>query len=158
MWKEFKEAFEGWTEDIFMVADRLVLKLLRNYLVVHGVWVKAQAGSNSFAKILNELLVEETQYVWTEEEIRKHIADYENVFLSNLNPLNVRQPETITPGTIPNVRTTIEGTPQLGEPSVLPSRQQSVLGSPRTNPVRPSLEPQAYRQYNPTPHPVFGTS
>jgi hypothetical protein len=62
LWEEFRESFEGWTLELLETATREVLKELRTYLVTHGVWVRRQAGSNSFARTLYEVLENEERY------------------------------------------------------------------------------------------------
>ena len=71
LWEEFREGFEEWDAELFGKASREALKDLRTYLTRHGVWVKRQAGSNSYARILMETLQEDTMHEWTEEEIQE---------------------------------------------------------------------------------------
>jgi hypothetical protein len=68
LWEEFRESFEGWTFELLETAHRLALKELRTYLVTHGVWVRKQVGSISFARTLLDILDDDVRHESTEEE------------------------------------------------------------------------------------------
>jgi hypothetical protein len=59
LWEEFKEDFEEWSVDWFTRATTEALKEIRTYLVRNGVWVRPQAGSNLYTKVLQEVIKEE---------------------------------------------------------------------------------------------------
>ncbi|RKF77456.1 integrase and RNaseH domain-containing protein [Golovinomyces cichoracearum] len=88
LWKDFREDFERWSIDIFKISNRTALKKLRDHLVTHGVWIKAQAVSISYAKVLQECLDSDIRYDWTEQEINDHLIEYRGLFDSRSNPTN----------------------------------------------------------------------
>src|SRR3954468_22768537 len=53
-WEIFQEDFEGFTVEVFKKAHRTALKLLREELIIHGVWCKKSRGSTSYAKVLQD--------------------------------------------------------------------------------------------------------
>jgi hypothetical protein len=85
LWEDFRDEFEGWTPDIFKLASRGALKVLRIYLTTHGVWVKTASGT-SFAKVLHDCLEEDTRHEWTKEEIEQHLRMHPGNFNSRWNP------------------------------------------------------------------------
>jgi hypothetical protein len=147
LWEEFKEDFEEWSVDWFTRATMEALKEIRTYLVRNGVWVRPQAGSNSYAKVLQEVIREEARHEWTDAEIQEHTTRYgiepdtrtNTGAAVNILPIpepspqgNIRQTPGTTPGTLPDVR----------QPST--AREET-----------PRPPPQAYERFSPTPHPVF---
>ncbi|RKF83340.1 hypothetical protein GcM3_014031 [Golovinomyces cichoracearum] len=76
---------------------KTVLKKLRDYLVTHGVWVKTQAGSISYAKVLQECLDSKEQHKWTEKEIENHLIEYRGMFDSKWNPESKLKDNPILP-------------------------------------------------------------
>ena len=86
LWKDFREDFEGWSLENFKIGNRTALKKLRDYLITHGVWIRAQAGSTSYAKVLYECLENDEQHQWTEKEINDHLIEYRGLFDSHWNP------------------------------------------------------------------------
>ncbi|KAM0157029.1 hypothetical protein ACHAPG_004917 [Botrytis cinerea] len=56
LWEEFQEWYEGWTDATFKIAHREALKLVRIQLILHGFQVRQTRGSNSYAKVLVELI------------------------------------------------------------------------------------------------------
>jgi hypothetical protein len=99
LWKDFRDEFDGWTLDIFKLASKGALKVLRIYLTTHGVWIKEASGI-SFAKVLHDCLGENTRHEWTKEEIDQHLDIHPGNFNSRWNPRN-SQPRTLyqTPST-----------------------------------------------------------
>ena len=98
LWNDFHEEFNGWTLDIFKVANRAALKMLRFHLTTHGVWIRAGVGI-SFAKGLYDCLQEVTQHEWTTEEIEEHLKEYPDNFNSRWNPTRDHAP-TIRPSSL----------------------------------------------------------
>ncbi|KAI1006879.1 hypothetical protein K3495_g1347 [Podosphaera aphanis] len=86
LWKDFREDFEGWSLENFKIGNRTALKKLRDHLITHGVWIRAQAGSISYAKVLYECLENDEQHQWTEREINDHLLEYRGLFDSHWNP------------------------------------------------------------------------
>ncbi|RKF77470.1 hypothetical protein GcC1_063018, partial [Golovinomyces cichoracearum] len=64
----FQENFAEWTTQIFDIADRLLLRDLRDYLRNNGVFIDSKAGVR-YAKQLENVLTQETEHNWTEQEI-----------------------------------------------------------------------------------------
>jgi len=71
LWQIFHEDFEGFTFDIFRLGHRIVVRELREQLVIQGVWVRGPRGSISYAKTLQDCLDETTPADWTEEAIKE---------------------------------------------------------------------------------------
>lgn len=95
LWNDFREEFDGWTLEIFKVANRAALKMLRFHLTTHGVWIRGGIGI-SFAKGLYDCLQEVTQHEWTDEEIEDHLKNHPDNFNSRWNPARGQSP-TIRP-------------------------------------------------------------
>lgn len=140
LWREFREDFEEWEAEWFAKATREALKELRTYLVTHGVWVRPQAGSASYARILQEVVAEETRHEWTEGEIQANLNEYgERTTIRTEGTLGASQPSHQSP----QVQASREATLQ---PTVRPSL-------PRDEPLRPPYRP--YERFSPAVHPVF---
>jgi hypothetical protein len=71
LWYTFREDFEGVIINILNIAQRTALRELREYLIIHGVWVKPAKGSTSYAKALYDCLSKDTPSEWTEERIEE---------------------------------------------------------------------------------------
>jgi hypothetical protein len=151
LWEEFRESFEGWTIEILETAHRIALKELRTYLVTHGVWVRKQVGSISFAKTLQDVIDNDVRHEWTEEEIRE-VIDSGKEFHSKLNS---EYQET---------RTTIEHDRTVTNQSQNQENreQNEITRTPTRTTLRPGQPPRdetpcppsrPYRQFNDTPHP-----
>ena len=95
LWNDFHDEFNGWTPDIFKVANKTALKMLRLHLTTHGVWIRISPGI-SFAKGLYDCLHEETQHEWTKEDIENHLKEHPDNFNSRWNPAR-DQSRTIRP-------------------------------------------------------------
>ena len=67
LWETVKEDFEGFTLEILSIVSREALRDLRDCLICRDVWVKPARGSNSYARVFNELLNEEIPAEWTDE-------------------------------------------------------------------------------------------
>jgi hypothetical protein len=149
LWEEFREGFEGWTQDLFDEASREALKELRTYLVDHGVWVRPARGIK-FSRALIRTLEEETQHQWTDDEIteEQERRDKATSRVRQNSPV-VREPSTVreqgiqeeASGQIPIVREPIatqgndlqEESSGRGQSTI--RRQGSVSTSPRDTPV-----------------------
>ena len=140
LWEEFRESFEGWTQEQFTIATREALKELRTYLTSNGVWIRKQAGSNSYAKILYEVLTEEQQHMWTPEEIEEQIQTGQ--FNSELNQLPLQQPELQSTRTIE---------PQSQDERPIRTIERTDLNTPMDETPQPPIQP--YRRFNDNPHP-----
>ncbi|RKF77232.1 hypothetical protein GcC1_065016, partial [Golovinomyces cichoracearum] len=64
----FQEDFAEWTTQIFDIDDRLLLRDLRDYLRNKGVFIDSKAGVR-YAKQFENVLTQETEHNWTEQEI-----------------------------------------------------------------------------------------
>ncbi len=63
----FKEDFEGWTIDTQKLANREIVRDLRNFLRRYGVRVEKKGGP--IVESLQEIIDNPREPVWTEEEI-----------------------------------------------------------------------------------------
>ncbi|RKF59797.1 hypothetical protein OnM2_057062, partial [Erysiphe neolycopersici] len=81
----FQEDFAGWTSAIFDVADRLLLRDLRDYLRHNGVLIENRPGVK-YAKQLENVLTQDIEHVWTEQEIE--YVTKRGHFNSRFNPQN----------------------------------------------------------------------
>jgi hypothetical protein len=68
LWITFRDDFERWTEQSFKTAINVVLRLLRNFLRKHDVWISRQKRK-TIARLLQAVLEKETETTWTEEKI-----------------------------------------------------------------------------------------
>ncbi|KAJ6114229.1 hypothetical protein N7486_000007 [Penicillium sp. IBT 16267x] len=80
LWNDFHEEFNGCTLDIFKVANKTALRMLRLHLTTHGVWIR------------------DTQHEWTKEDIEDHLKEHPDNFNSRWNPAR-DQSWTIRPST-----------------------------------------------------------
>ncbi|KAJ5379608.1 hypothetical protein N7509_012727 [Penicillium cosmopolitanum] len=85
LWNDFREEFDGWTQDTLKVASKTALKMLRLHLTTNGVWIKIAIGV-SYAKGLYDCLQEDTQHEWTKEDIEAHLKEHPDNFNSRWNP------------------------------------------------------------------------
>jgi outer membrane autotransporter protein len=113
------------------------LKETRTYLVRNGVWVRPQAGFNSYAKVLQEVVKEEARHEWTDTEIQEHTARHgvklDTRIIANIA---INTPLTLEPSLQGGVRHI---------PGITLGTKEEVPRSPY----------QAYERFNPTPHPIF---
>ncbi|RKF54093.1 integrase and RNaseH domain-containing protein [Golovinomyces cichoracearum] len=80
----FQEDFEGWTKDIFALADSGVRRMLRDFLNDHGIYTPK---SRSHISIYLAYLVNATSLPeWPENEIEKQIKEA-RIFDSALRPV-----------------------------------------------------------------------
>jgi hypothetical protein len=85
LWNDFHDEFNGWTLDIFKVANKTALKMLRLHVTTHGVWIRVGPGI-SVAKGLYDCLQEDTRHEWTKEDIEDHLKEHPDNFNSRWNP------------------------------------------------------------------------
>ena len=83
LWEYFKEDFEGWTTEIFSLANTDLRRDLRNYLRDHGVFVVKDG--KKIAERLADVVKNEEYHEWTDEEIKLQIST-SNTFNSRFNP------------------------------------------------------------------------
>jgi len=67
LWECFKEDFEGWTIDIWKLANGEIVRDMRNFLRRYGVMVEKNGGP--ITQSLQEIIDNTEEPVWTEEEI-----------------------------------------------------------------------------------------
>ncbi|RKF76465.1 hypothetical protein GcM1_227076 [Golovinomyces cichoracearum] len=76
LWKDFREDFEGRSLESFNKGNRGALKRLRSHLVTHGVQVRPQMGSVSYAKTLQERVDNDKPHKLTKDEILDHLEEH----------------------------------------------------------------------------------
>ncbi|RKF76380.1 hypothetical protein GcC1_072032, partial [Golovinomyces cichoracearum] len=64
----FQEDFAEWTIKLFDIADRLLLRDLRDHLRQNGVFIENRPGVK-YAKQLENILTQDVEHNWTEQEI-----------------------------------------------------------------------------------------
>ncbi|KAF3400190.1 hypothetical protein F1880_008399 [Penicillium rolfsii] len=101
----FRDEFDGWTLDIFKVASKSALKMLRLHLTTHGEWIRTGIGM-SFAKGLYDCLQEVTQHEWTKDDIEAHLKEHPDNFNSRWNPSRDQTP-TIRPSSLATRSTSV---------------------------------------------------
>ncbi|POS82113.1 hypothetical protein EPUL_006674 [Erysiphe pulchra] len=79
----FQEDFAEWTTEIFDVADRLLLRDLRDHLRKNGVFTECKPGIK-YAKQLENILKQDVNHNWTEQEI-EYVSN-RGIFNSRFNP------------------------------------------------------------------------
>ncbi|RDW58865.1 hypothetical protein BP6252_13341 [Coleophoma cylindrospora] len=150
LWEEYREAFEDWKEEWFTGASTKALKELRTYLTTHGVWVRPQAGSNSYAKVLQEVLDEEQPHKWTEDEIQEHLKKHKVMYSDEHGTRTDTTSQTVTN----HQNRTQEETPIVQTPQ--PEEQPSPV---RTSPVPTSVTGQVpyqpFTRFTPDVHPAL---
>jgi hypothetical protein len=82
LWEYFKEDFEGWTTEIFALANTDLRRDLRNYLRDHGVFVVKDG--KKIAERLADVVKNEEYHEWTDEEIKLQMST-SNTFNSRFN-------------------------------------------------------------------------
>ena len=65
----FKQDFEGWTEELFDLADRNIHSTLRTYLKNHRILIGTEGIKVKNFKLLFALLQEEEYRKWPSEEV-----------------------------------------------------------------------------------------
>ncbi len=68
LWITFRDDFEKWTEQSFKATTNDVLRLLRNFLRKHDVWISRQKRK-TIARSLQEVLEKDIKTTWTEKKI-----------------------------------------------------------------------------------------
>jgi hypothetical protein len=164
LWEEFREGFEGWTTEIFSQASREAIKDLRTYLFEHGVWVREQKGSISYAQTLVEVLEDEEQHEWTKEEEERRSKERKRRIQTELP---TRQATPNTPRTTITQPQTLHTELSIGQDlaqseHIQREQQLRSLNSDRNERTDLPRQPQTYdRQYppyqrfSPTPHPIL---
>ena len=84
LWTEFRGHFDGWTKEMFVLATRKATQDLRTTLVQNGVWVPL-TDKASYSDALIQVLDEDSQHKWTEEEILEQLES-NRPFNSKYNP------------------------------------------------------------------------
>ena len=84
LWEYFQEDFETFTKDTFALADTTSIRELRDILRAKGVYVKRARGK-PIAKALADVLQQEVQPEWPEDEFDKQLNAPDG-FNSRLNP------------------------------------------------------------------------
>ncbi|POS82599.1 hypothetical protein EPUL_006820 [Erysiphe pulchra] len=79
----FQEDFAEWTTEIFDVADKLLLRDLRDHLRKNGVFIECKPGIK-YAKQLENILKQDVNHNWTEQEI-EYVSN-RGIFNSRFNP------------------------------------------------------------------------
>ncbi|TQS34416.1 hypothetical protein Golomagni_05202, partial [Golovinomyces magnicellulatus] len=74
LWEVFREDFEGWVADDFVIAHKNAVRILRDHLLENGVWVTKKKGF-AIPIALQQVLEEESQHVWPSEEIHAQIPE-----------------------------------------------------------------------------------
>ena len=133
LWNIFHEDFEGFTVDLFGKANRIALRELREYLVVHVVWVRPPRGSISYAKVFYECLNKESPAEWTPERLRD--ADMIKSRMAQIEPTD-RSPQ-VSQYLLPPVQPRTHQSQANPHPQVQPN-----LGGPSPPPPLPGLSPQ----------------
>ena len=67
LWEEFRDDFQGWTQELFAMLDRKAAKALRDHLVLRDVWIEKPRGGRSWAQCFMTLLEEDERAEWTQE-------------------------------------------------------------------------------------------
>ncbi|RKF64806.1 hypothetical protein GcM3_129022 [Golovinomyces cichoracearum] len=75
IWEEFGAhqddgGFYEWTEHVFAMADKPLLKELRDYLLQNNVYVSSGRGI-SMATALSDTANETERHIWSKEEVEK---------------------------------------------------------------------------------------
>jgi hypothetical protein len=83
LWEVFREDYEGWTAEVFKVANNGVTRTIQDYLREHGVFVLKQARV-IINKELAKAISEDEYHTWTKEEIEYQMST--GMFDSRYNP------------------------------------------------------------------------
>ncbi|KAH8587232.1 hypothetical protein B0O99DRAFT_698512 [Bisporella sp. PMI_857] len=83
LWEYYREDFEGWTEELFDLADSRVRRSFRDYLRQYGVWIPK--NNDPIPQTLYEVLQQQEYHEWTELETLQQLNVSKN-FPSRWNP------------------------------------------------------------------------
>ncbi|RKF61020.1 hypothetical protein GcM3_160018, partial [Golovinomyces cichoracearum] len=83
LWEAFREDFEGWKTENFLLANTKIRRVFRNFLLKHGVYF--QRNGQRIAETLSNIVNNETYHQWTSVEVKYYIKTTKN-FFSRLNP------------------------------------------------------------------------
>ncbi|KAI0991906.1 hypothetical protein K3495_g16281, partial [Podosphaera aphanis] len=67
LWDSYREDFENWNVEMMKKCNPDVIKLLRNFLVMNGVYISRDSRKNVIKLI--DILEEKEDHEWTKEEI-----------------------------------------------------------------------------------------
>ncbi|RFU25514.1 hypothetical protein B7463_g10820, partial [Scytalidium lignicola] len=107
LWDLFQEDFEHFTVNSFHTIPRKELQILRTCLRCGGVRVAANNKNKSIAQTLYDVLKEEEQHVWTEEDLNEAIQDLRKgpitstVIRLRTNPTTLQPSLYVTPRPTP---------------------------------------------------------
>ncbi|RKF58772.1 hypothetical protein OnM2_065046 [Erysiphe neolycopersici] len=83
LWEAFREDFEGWSTEVFLIADTKIRRVFRNFLLQHGVYMprNGQKIADALASVVND----KNYHEWTIEEVQEYMKTTKN-FYSRFNP------------------------------------------------------------------------
>ncbi|TQS36385.1 hypothetical protein Golomagni_03168 [Golovinomyces magnicellulatus] len=94
LWEAFREDFEGWSTEVFLIADTKIRRVFRNFLLQHGVYMlrDGQKIAAALANVVND----ENYHEGTSEEVQKYMKTTKT-FFSRFNPERSLPPTTTLP-------------------------------------------------------------
>ena len=71
LWSFFQDDFEAFSVDIFLKVHAQHLRSIYTFLRRGGVYVRTKQKRTTYAQLLFELIQEERQYSWTQENLEE---------------------------------------------------------------------------------------
>ncbi|RKF76313.1 hypothetical protein GcM1_228058, partial [Golovinomyces cichoracearum] len=78
LWEAFREDFEGWKTEIFLLANTKIRRVFRNFLLRHGVYF--QRNGQKIAETLSNVVNNETYHQWTSIKVKDYMKTTKKFF------------------------------------------------------------------------------
>ena len=154
LWDLFKDDFKNVTAEQFNTLGRGGLQRLRAYLRCGGVYVAQNSRNKPIAQTLEDILEEEEQHKWTDDDIREAISDLSR---GPITSQYITSERNIRPELLARVSSSISSSPSRRTiqpivqprptpPSILYTAQPRPT-TPPIPPIQPIAQPMAEHRY-----------
>jgi hypothetical protein len=87
LWEQFREEFDEWDEAKFVIVDLKILKEFRAFLRAQNVWIMRKRDY-SIVKALFEVLKNDTETLWIEEELVISLEKFNSDVIDHLRKID----------------------------------------------------------------------